>query len=81
MVKINKEIKENIYNSIVNYLNTSFGQIFLNYLRPICFNSMDLKTKKKVNVLNVIIILSNMLEQIATLKFIMKFVMLNTSFE
>lgn len=35
------------YNTI-NYVNTTFGQRFLDHLGAVCFNKMDLETKKKV---------------------------------
>lgn len=36
------------YNITVNYVNTTFGQRFLDYLGPVCYNKMDLETKKNV---------------------------------
>lgn len=37
-----------VYNITVNYVNTTFGQRFLDYFGPVCYNKMDLETKKNV---------------------------------
>lgn len=44
-----KQTRENkAYDVKINYMNTSFGQTFVDYLGPKFYNSLDLDLKKKI---------------------------------
>jgi len=48
IVQIENKRERITYGSIVEYVSTSFDQRFLDYLGPVCFNSMNLETRKSV---------------------------------
>jgi len=52
--KIKNMRRNRAYNAPVAYTNTSFGQRFLDYLGPTCFNSLNSELKNTICVIPVL---------------------------